>query len=1463
MGLLLFPNKKHTGIITASILFFVLTAIAPVVNADECVFDYLADIPLDTQEQAGPGLIMFLLDDSGSMDWSMMMTDDYADSSGLYHGYGYVFDDPGDIYSYSWPPLDVDRRMEWVTQWSETNKMYYNPGVTYEPWPRWHELSVTDTPAWTDPLPDTPAYDMDPDNPRSLPTSDDYTLNMNETYYDFGEGISTADILVAGGVIVDNSNETAGMVAVDDTEPGFSYTRESGWNNYDNEDFYNGNYQNINLNGGAVSATWQFDVEDSGEYEVVASFSINTNRTDSAEYTIDHSGGTTTVTRSQHGPGVTQQWESLGTYDFDAGSNAAQITLNCAGTTSNDYVAVDAIRLEPTFTVSDPNVLFAAGSGWSFAENGEQYGEDYLYTDDGSGNYTATWTANNLDSSESYTVYARWTGGGDSRLENVEYTVYDDGTEKASASVNQKENHGEWVQIASGIEFNGSGIVKIDQEADNSGMCADGVAFMPSSGPSPINLVRAHYYVQADDGTMYLVNLDGEIEYWRINDANDNMKVDSVYELEKASDPPSEIVTGRSYNEERVNFGNWYSFYRKRELTAKNAVANVIDDVQGVYIGILTIHKRLEQHALPIQVDLDGTLYEEAESLLGSLYTLDSSGGTPLRTGLKQLGEYFSGSGGGLRPSSISSMPAYVSGYMSEDSYPYFTEDKGGACQQAFSIAMTDGYWNGSNPSIGNEDGNDDTDFDGDPFGDSYYNTLADVAMKYYEDDLNPDLSDVVPTRNWDQAAHQHMITYSVSFGVTGTIDRSVYPECGRGGSCPYWPNPGDSEQNKIDDLYHAAVNGRGKYINASNPQELIDAMGEMMEDIESRLGSAASVATNSVQRTVGTTIYQGIYNTDNWHGDVMAKEVELESGSVGSTIWSASLELEEVSWDSREIITYDGTSGVPFRYGQSGVPYEENLVNYLRGDPSNNVSNGGTYRTRASKLGDVVHSSPEYYNGVVYVGANNGMLHVFDAETGEEKFAYIPKILIDKGSLPGLASTDYSHQFYVDGAPFVRKISDTTTLLVGGLRKGGKGYFGLNVSDSDAISEVSAADLVKWEYAADSNGDGVVDDSDLGYSYSSGYIVKTRAAGWVVIFGNGYGSENESAVLYILDVDDETGALLSVTKIDTGAVGCNGLSSPAITDVNSDGYADYVYAGDLKGNLWKFDLTDTNGDDLYEISDWKIAYGTETNPEPLIKVSNDSGGQPITVEPDVMRMGCEPGQEGYFVVFGTGQYIAMTDFENTDQQSFYGVWDWQDAWPEDEQASRYLGEFTATAANPVLSNAPDNADSLTLLEQTASAAGSDWRMFSDNSISYFTPTEGDIDSETDHAGWYFNLLDERARVIRDPSLRSGSARDSGIVNFISSIPSESPCDAGGYSWLYRVSACSGGRSNNPQFDTTGDNKVNKDDDAEKSGKSFDQMIYTPTSIGDMDYLTDSTGDIQEEASSERPEGMVYWRILQ
>jgi type IV pilus assembly protein PilY1 len=424
-------------------------------------------------------------------------------------------------------------------------------------------------------------------------------------------------------------------------------------------------------------------------------------------------------------------------------------------------------------------------------------------------------------------------------------------------------------------------------------------------------------------------------------------------------------------------------------------------------------------------------------------------------------------------------------------------------------------------------------------------------------------------------------------------LDTELYKNCGRpGGTCPAaWPSTG-TDSGKIDDMFHAAVNGRGKYVSAMSTTELNEALMDLRQDIETRMGSAAALATNSIQRRVGSVIYQGIYNTANWFGEVQALPLNVTTGAVGAPMWRASDHVP--TWNLRTILSFDGSSGINFEAASltaaqsslleaSGLGSAADIVDFIRGDTANNLAHGGAFRIRTHPLGDVVHSSPVYHkspgyaNGVVYIGANDGMLHAFDAADGHELFAYVPNLVY--GHLAELADPGYVHRFYVDSTPEVAKVTSSQHILVNGLGKGGKGYFALDVTNPAAMVPAN----VLWEYSA-------AGDDDLGFAYSRAYIVNTQAAGKVVVFSNGYDSVNGSAVLYVLNV--QTGALIK--KFDTGVTGCNGLATPAVVDIDMDGKVDYAFAGDLKGNMWKFDLRGAS------VADWQFSYQDGADPHAL-----------------------------------------------------------------------------------------------------------------------------------------------------------------------------------------------------------------------------------------------------------------------
>ena len=1087
---------------------------------------------------------------------------------------------------------------------------------------------------------------------------------------------------------------------------------------------------------------------------------------------------------------------------------------------------------------------FVKSAGWGDGSGG-QY-NNYHYSNGSETTVTATWTSNNLDPSTTYTVYARWLIWEASRLTDVHYSTYDDTTPVADTGVNQRENHNEWMPIATDVTFStGIGVVTIfEHDGGSSKVCADAVKFVPLDNPVS-DIARRHYFVRNDTGT-YLVNLlGGNIEYYRVNlvDPNDNREFVTAGQLVRltAGDASTAgIVTGRTYTEECQNFANWYSFYRRRELTAKNAIANVISTMDGVYIGLIYIndYRGLDQRALPVRVNLDGVFEDESAALLDILYGYDIAGySTPLRNGLKKAGSFYQG---------IYMKPVTFSDQTSSSTYPFFKADKGGSCQQAFTIIFSDGYYNGSAPGVGNTDGDNNTDFDGDPFGDTASDTLADVAMRYFEIDLNATLDDDVSITTVDPAGHQHMVTYTLAFGVTGSLDIELYKDCPIGACPESWPDPTSSDSGKIDDMFHAAINGRGSYLSAGSTTELNAALMALGKDIESRMGASSAVATNSVQRTAGSMIYQGVYNTNNWYGEVRAMPLNVVTGVVGDPIWVASDHLPE--WDSRNILSSNGSAGFVFEAGNlsasqvtlleaSGLGTAEQLVNFIRGDTSNSVANDGSLRDRNHLLGDIVHSSPTLFNGHVYIGANDGMLHAFDAVTGEERFAYVPNLVY--GHLADLADTGYSHRYYVDNSATVTYV-DGQHVLVGGLRKGGKGYFALDVTDPTAMD----GSKFLWEYPPAA-------DDDMGYSYSRASIVRTKAEGYVVIFGNGYDSVNGNAVLYVLNA--VTGTLIK--KLDTGVGGCNGLATPAVVDVQADGMADYAFAGDLKGNMWKFDLRGDSTDD------WMIYYQDGGTPMPLVTVKNASGEiQPITSASEV-KLDCADMKEGrgVMVYFGTGQYLNNLDFADTTVQSIYGIWDWGGVWEATDDIgvarTKFLGIFNGDRS---LSNT-----SAILMQQEFTDETDMWWVMTDNQPVWVNP----VDNTGSHVGWYFDLpeSDEGERMIQPPLLRLYS------LVLLSSIPSSSPCSAGGRSTMYIVDPCSGGDTTHPEFDVNNDRKVTQLDiivtgggiSQEPDAKKIPKMMYGPLEGGDRLYPADPDGGTPPDIPVvDNREGMFYWRVL-
>jgi len=1012
-----------------------------------------------------------------------------------------------------------------------------------------------------------------------------------------------------------------------------------------------------------------------------------------------------------------------------------------------------------------------------------------------------------------------------------------------------------------------------------------------------VTIPWAHYFVRDNNDIDYLVIQDNSTKqnkYYTFTTDGGAEPNDKIVKLKLVDDPPDDIY--RDYDQDRQNFANWFTYGRRREFVAKAAIARTVHNLDGVRVGILGINDRIIAPLVPVKAVIDGQFKDGTDTLIETLYKYKSSGGTPLKEGLRTVGEYYRKNDGNLL------------GKKGDVPYPA----DGGACQQSFTIVVTDGYYSDvSYRSVGNADGDQDyAEWGGGkkPYSDTYGDTLADIAMYYYATDLSSALDNELPANKWDAAPHQHMVTFAVAFGVHGTLIHDDYEddrtnpnymkeiikkdEPREYGDYVVWPKVSDDRRpESIDDLWHATVNGRGVFINAGEPEKLVEGLLHIIEDIKERQPtSAASVTINGdwLFGKIGpdVLIFQGSYSyLDNtWSGDLHAYSLDEKTGEVifDPVVWSAAQMLQQKAWNTRNILTYNGeNSGRLFEFSNLTDtqkaklgPEAEKVVEYIRGkDPGSNAN-------RPNMLGDIVHSAPVFMDGVVYVGANDGMLHAFKAGDGSELFAYVPNLVFD--NLKYLADSAYEHLFYVDQTPSVKqgeRLLGTTgvqTMLIGGLGKGGKGYYALDITRPGSINV--ALDVL-WEFPKESTAE--AHKEDMGYSYGSALIVQSYSTAhpWIVIFGNGYNSENGSSVLFVLNA--KTGELIQ--KIQAGAGPDNGLSSPIAVDVNFDEIVDFVYAGDLLGNLWKFDLTST------EATEWEVAYNDGVHGVPLFSAADPKGKpQPITGKPDVML---HPKRHGLMVCFGTGKFLGEDDYATDQIQTIYGIWDYGDSvfqpkiilgngWSPDDD-SEFLGDFRDPALKIPLSNQPATVK---LLAQEASEAiiGSGesqivLRLLTNNKPAWATEEDPDDDGQlpdlssttANDAGWYLDLdVYDKERVVSDVHLRDG------ILIVIGFIPEQEFCGAGGESVFMELNAFTGGQLAGAQFDINKDGTVDEKDLVEIDGKwvppsglKLPGNVQPPAIVKIDDkiekkYLSTSSGGIVEVIEKTAKTGIAYWMEL-
>jgi type IV pilus assembly protein PilY1 len=889
--------------------------------------------------------------------------------------------------------------------------------------------------------------------------------------------------------------------------------------------------------------------------------------------------------------------------------------------------------------------------------------------------------------------------------------------------------------------------------------------------------------------------------------------------------------------EEQQNFSNWFTYYRSRLLAAIGGTASAFQDLPNNYrLGYGQINQA-SHNVDGVKTETivrglrpySGTGREEFYTWLLNIQVDDGS--TPLRRAMGDVGEYF------MRTDNAGpwgSVPG------TSDATAHLT------CRRSYHLLITDGAWNGDSATNSKATGNVDnstmylrntsvkTYTPSFPFKDDNDGTLADVALYYWGTDLRPDLNDDVKPSAADPAFWQHMVNYTIGFGVNGNLNNpGDLPALRRdpGVTAKDWGNPKSGINDKIDDLWHAALNSRGLSISAANPEEYSNAVKSIITNIEERNGSDAGVAVSGKRLTSSSRKYVPEYRSLAWTGELTATALDA-SGVAGSVVWRASENLPSAA--TRNIFTYKDatTRGVPFTLAgmtaasmitalnvtTSEVP---SLINYLRGD---SFGEGSVYRIRTKKLGDIVNSAPilvkdlldsqydflatgtagkasyrEFLRnkksriGQVFVGANDGMLHAFNDVNGTETFAFMPRTVL--ADVKVLSQTPYDHRYFVDGPVIEADIFDATAVPSGAWKNlvlatggaGAKNLFAINVPVPASLSGGGAPAV---SLSAPGSSDVLWEISNSGDFAELGNILRAPEVGimrngqWAVIVGNGYASASGKAQLFVINA--LTGALIK--KIDTGVPllgGGNGLGGVRVVrDIQQRIVS--AYAGDLRGNVWKFDFSGTTS------ASWGVAFGsTALTPRPLFTALNSSGqAEPITTSPTYVL---HPSG-GVQVLVGTGKLFETADTNNIQERTLYGLWD-------KIKVGLNSGDITAAISGTAQLVGQQVSGTVSITSGTPALTTVYWKA-TNNLVDYSTKR-----------GWRLPLsIQPGQRLIYDPQVSLGRAFFETVVPGGAVLS----CDASsgtGYNFILDPLTGAAG-TDGPTFDTNGDGVINAGDSA-------------------------------------------------
>jgi type IV pilus assembly protein PilY1 len=827
---------------------------------------------------------------------------------------------------------------------------------------------------------------------------------------------------------------------------------------------------------------------------------------------------------------------------------------------------------------------------------------------------------------------------------------------------------------------------------------------------------------------------------------------------------------------------------------------------------------------------------------------LTANGGTPLAETYYDITRYFRG---------MTSFYTRNTQYTSPIQY---------RCQKNYGVVITDGLPStdstfptaGQDPAdptgrLPNWDGNlanDGPRTGSNADGDTLY--LDDLALFAYDIDMRTNTSTPAldnAGKSWDNAGFlkQNMVTYTVGYTV--------------------------SNQMLID----AAAYGHGAYYQANGSDALSDALNAALNDINSKAGSGGGGAASSTTLQAGTRFYQTLYDPTDWHGTIRAYSLDATTGALGT----------QLLWNTDTTITTSATAPVYESYNTNGngsvIPLSFTnfsaaqqlvLTNSVPTTPAGITGadlvqwtkgiNKTGLRTRTLILGDIINSplatafpgaqtatdlqgdssytgylafKAANMNSSLLANGNDGFVHVVNADNGTQRYAYMPSLVLP--SISTIAATDYGvskHKFTVDGQISVFDTQKSAggawqTMAIGGLGAGGKSFYALQLFDDSGSNTIKAL----WEIRAPDTNTPANDFNDLGFAYSKPEVARMAGGAGIVVVGNGYGSFNGTAALFVLNA--QTGALIKKITVPVASGETdNGLSSVKLL-VNSQNIVQAAYAGDLKGHLWKFDLSAASP------TAWGVAFGGKplfTAPRGAVTttvngVTTTSNQQPITVQPLLL----DHPLNGKLVYFGTGKFNETADKTTTAQQDFYAVWD-------------------------------GNAGTGGIVEADLQQQLIGGAVISGGST-YYTSSNNDVDWAT-KKGWYLPLA-TAAPYLGERIIYPAQTSRGRIIFTTAAVNSSDPCESTGTGRLFELDAATGSILSYPALDTNADGDITSSD-MKVSGIAIGTGIPTLASVvngtngaNDNKYVLDSSGGtptkLLEKGGSVSGYQRIMWRQIQ